>query len=411
VGHERGIIPEAPPDLKPGDRDHFKGLAVIRRHRYEDEDGTHLQDMCRLDSDDPDLRFRPQLPTGEWKAAKKQVPYRLPQLLATPIGDLVVYPEGERDADTMVGLGFVATTHAGGVFKYPKRFNKYFKDRDIVICGDFDREHHKGEENAQQIAAELATVAKRVRVLIAPDGFKDMTEWVERGGGTREAFIKLVEALADFRPEQPKPQDPSELGPPLTIDQALDVFQRWLILPNLTPVYAVLGTVAANLLPGDPVWLGVIGPPSRAKTEILNSILLLPNIAQSATVTLAGLLSGTPKKQRDKTAKGGLLRQLGSFGIIMLKDFGSVLSMRPDAKAEVLGALREIYDGAWTRHLGTDGGQTLAWEGKIGLLFGATGVIDAHYSVLYPTHNALRASVRSRKTTKNLHCCSMAVGS
>jgi hypothetical protein len=132
------------------------------------------------------------------------------------------------------------------------------------------------------------------------------------------------------------------------------------------------------------VWLGVVGPPSSAKTEILNSILMLPNVAQAATLTPAGLLSGTPKKQRDIKggARGGLLRQIGEFGIIVCKDFGSVLSMRPDAKAEALAALRELYDGRWTRILGTDGGRSLSWKGKIGLLFGATGVIDSHYSVI-----------------------------
>jgi hypothetical protein len=178
--------------------------------------------------------------------------------------------------------------------------------------------------------------------------------------------------------EQPTLQQYS----PCAIEETLAVFKQWLILPNLTPVYAVLGTVAANLLPGDPVWLGIIGPPSSAKTEILNSTSLLPHVVQAATLSIAGLLSGTPKKQYDKGAKGGLLRQIGDFGIITLKDFGSILSMRPDAKAELLAALREIYDGTWTRHLGTDGGRTLAWRGKVGLLFGATSVIDMHYGVI-----------------------------
>jgi hypothetical protein len=166
------------------------------------------------------------------------------------------------------------------------------------------------------------------------------------------------------------------------LDEVLKVFDRWLALPDHTPVLAVLGTVAANLLPGDPVWLGVIAPPSSAKTEILNSVSSLPYVVQAATLTPAGLLSGTPKKQQHAAAKGGLLRQIGDFGIISLKDFGSILSMRPDAKAEVLAALRELFDGAWTRHLGTDGGRTLSWKGKVGLVFGATGVIDMHYSVI-----------------------------
>lgn len=169
---------------------------------------------------------------------------------------------------------------------------------------------------------------------------------------------------------------------PWPLEQTLEVFDRWLVLRDRVPIYAVLGTIAANLLPGDPVWLGLVAPPSSAKTEILNSIALLPYVYQAATLTPAALLSGIPKKQHHKTAVGGLLRQIGEFGIISLKDFGSVLSMRPDAKAEVLAALRELYDGAWTRHLGTEGGRTLSWKGKVGLVFGCTGVIDSHYSVI-----------------------------
>jgi hypothetical protein len=57
----------------------------------------------------------------------------------------------------------------------------------------------------------------------------------------------------------------------------------------------VLGAVAANLLPGDPVWLGIIGPPSSAKTEILNSTSMLANIVSAATLTLPGLLYRVPE--------------------------------------------------------------------------------------------------------------------
>ena len=55
--------------------------------------------------------------------------------------------------------------------------------------------------------------------------------------------------------------------------------------------------------------------------------------------------------------------------------------MRPDAKAEILGVLREIYDGHYVRRLGTDGGRELEWKGKLGLIFGCTKVIDTQYSV------------------------------
>jgi DeoR-like helix-turn-helix domain len=170
--------------------------------------------------------------------------------------------------------------------------------------------------------------------------------------------------------------------PALDIDAALDVFNHWLILKDATPVLAALGCVAANYLPGDPVWLGLVAPPSSAKTEILNSISLLPDVVPIATLTVGALLSGTPRKDREQGAKGGLLRQIGEFGIASLKDFGSVLSMHTETRAEVLAALREIYDGAWTRHLGTSGGRTLHWEGKLGLVFGSTPIIDSYHAVI-----------------------------
>jgi len=214
-------------------------------------------------------------------------------------------------------------------------------------------------------------------------------------GTTSSATSPPSGALGGSTPPPPPPPPPAATptaapggapgGPaptPSAIDNALEVFKRWLMLKDYTPVLTVLGTVAANRLPGDPVWLGLIAPPSSAKTEILNALSGLSYVQRVGTLTPAGLLSGTPRQQQAQGAQGGLLRQIGQFGIIVCKDFGSILDMRPDTKAEVLAALREIYDGHWTRHLGSDGGKVLTWSGKVGLLFGVTGVIDAHYGVI-----------------------------
>jgi hypothetical protein len=201
--------------------------------------------------------------------------------------------------------------------------------------------------------------------------------WRER----RDEIPRLVDS-AEARFKQQQHDEAKPALAPAAIDEVLETFERWLILPDLTPVLAVLGTIAANYLPGDAVWLAVIAPPSSAKTEILNATAGLPHVVRAATLTPAGLLSGTPKKQQAKGAKGGLLQQIGDFGILVFKDFGSILSMHTETKAETLAALREVYDGSWTRHLGSDGGRTLHWQGKVGLITAATGVIDSHYAVI-----------------------------
>ena len=166
------------------------------------------------------------------------------------------------------------------------------------------------------------------------------------------------------------------------IDDTRAVFRQWLHLPDTGALDIVLGSVAANRIAGDPVWLLLVGPPGGGKSEILNAISELADAHPAGTLTEASLLSGTPKRDHVDAAKGGLLRSIGKYGIIIAKDFGSVLSMNRDARAQLLAALREVYDGSWTRHVGTDGGRTLAWKGKVGLVGGVTPTIDRHHSVM-----------------------------
>jgi len=168
----------------------------------------------------------------------------------------------------------------------------------------------------------------------------------------------------------------------VTLEEARAVFRRWLHLPDTGALDFVLGVVAANRLDGDPVWGLLIAPPGGGKTEILNAVYGLEDTHPTGTLTEASLLSGTPKKETPANAKGGLLREIGDRGIIVCKDFGSVLSMNRDARSAVLAALREVYDGAWTRHVGTDGGRTLSWAGRVGLLGGCTPTIDRHHAVM-----------------------------
>jgi len=166
------------------------------------------------------------------------------------------------------------------------------------------------------------------------------------------------------------------------VETAVSVFQSWLHLPDPAPLLAAVGAVAANRLEADPVWLVLVGPPGGGKSEVLGALNGLADVYPTATLTEAALLSGTPKKERDNGAKGGLLREIGDFGIVLCKDFGSVLNMNRDTRAAVLAALREVYDGSWTRHVGTDGGLTLHWRGKVGLVAGCTPTIDRHHAVM-----------------------------
>ncbi len=169
---------------------------------------------------------------------------------------------------------------------------------------------------------------------------------------------------------------------PLTLAQVIEKFRHYLYLEDTGLLEVYLGSIAANLMDGDPVWLMIVGASGGGKTEPLNAAIRLPFVHLAATVTESSLLSGTPKKDKAKTAKGGLLREIGPFGLLLLKDFTSMLSQRRDTSAAVLSAFRELYDGSWTRHVGSDGGTQLHWAGKLAVIAGCTDVIDSHHAII-----------------------------
>jgi putative DNA primase/helicase len=97
------------------------------------------------------------------KPAGPKIPYRLPHLIAAPASTTIYICEGEKDADALAQLGFVATTASEGAgAPWDKALTPHFRDRDVVVLSDADT---AGRKHAQKVARALDGVAKSVRVL------------------------------------------------------------------------------------------------------------------------------------------------------------------------------------------------------------------------------------------------------
>lgn len=170
---------------------------------------------------------------------------------------------------------------------------------------------------------------------------------------------------------------------PLSLADAERVFTRWLGEEyDLDALRVVIATAAAERLDGDPLWLLLVSGSGNAKTETVQA---LDGIGATITSTISGpgaLLSGTARRERARDATGGLLPKIGTRGVLVVKDVTSILSMNRDARAEVLAAVREIYDGRWSRNLGSDGGQTLEWSGRLALVGAVTTAWDSAHAVI-----------------------------
>jgi hypothetical protein len=151
---------------------------------------------------------------------------------------------------------------------------------------------------------------------------------------------------------------------------------------DIDAIDAVLAAAAVDRLDGDPLWLQIVGGPGDGKTETVAPLMGCGAIVVSTISSVGALLSGTAKREKAKDATGGLLRQRGEHGVIVIKDMTSVLSLPPIVRAEILAAFREIYDGRWVRYVGTDGGRVLEWSGRISLVSAVTTAWDrAHGAV------------------------------
>lgn len=159
-----------------------------------------------------------------------------------------------------------------------------------------------------------------------------------------------------------------------------DAFSCWLELPAADQgpphesVDVALATVVANRMDGDPLWVFLVAPPSGGKTEVIRSLEDVPDVYPLSSLTAQTFASGFERKGTETS----LLPKIDGKTVTM-KDFGTVLTMYREKKAEILAQLREIYDGGFTKEFGN--GKTFRWAGKVGLLAGVTPIIDREYAL------------------------------
>ena len=202
---------------------------------------------------------------------------------------------------------------------------------------------------------------------------------------TRARITEKVPAVTDPIAPSPIGKGPivAEPAASVTLAEAHRVFQSWLGDEYDTDALdAMLAATAVERLDGDPLWLLIISGSGNAKTETVQALNGIGAHVVSTISSEGALLSATAKRDRTKDATGGLLREIGDRGVLVIKDVTSILSMNRDQRASVLGALREVHDGSWVRKAGTDGGRSLPWAGRIAVVGAVTTAWDQAHAVI-----------------------------
>lgn len=163
---------------------------LAKTYDYTDANGVLIFQVCRLEP--KDFRQRRKV-DGQWVWDLKgveRVIYNLHKVIAA---DMVFLCEGEKDADTLSGMGFVATTNCGGAKKWEAQYTAFFHGKEIVIFPDNDP---AGQEHLELLKKTLSRVVKSMRIVQMPEGVKDVSDFVPTfptPEDAREELLRMCE--------------------------------------------------------------------------------------------------------------------------------------------------------------------------------------------------------------------------
>ena len=161
-----------------------------------------------------------------WQAQKPaqyvSVPYvgSLNPLDEDLISDALLWPEGEKDIDTLSRLGVPAFTFGGTGDGLPVEVASYLKGRRVIILSDNDDGGRAHAEKKAALARDAA--AATVRVIhfseLPPKG--DVSDFIESGGTVEQLYARI-----DAAPEWKPPIDPEQAirSPALIMQRACDL--------------------------------------------------------------------------------------------------------------------------------------------------------------------------------------------
>jgi 5S rRNA maturation endonuclease (ribonuclease M5) len=160
--------------------------AVIERiYSYTDENGKELFQAVRYK---PKTFRQRHNHAGQWVynlEGIRRVLYRLPEVLKS---ERVWIVEGEKDAENLRELGYVATCNPMGAGKWLDSYTEVLKDKEVVLCGDNDK---PGQDHMEKVFESICGKVKNVRRINLSGDYKDASDYIAAFPSPAEAKLAL----------------------------------------------------------------------------------------------------------------------------------------------------------------------------------------------------------------------------
>lgn len=235
----------------------------VCHYDYQDESGEPLFRVIRFEP----KTFEQHRYTGNGNyvpgmSGITRVLYRLPSVIAA---ETVICVEGEKDADNLAELGFVATTSCGGAKGWLPAYADFLTGKHVVIIPDRDA---PGKEYSDSIIKSCESKVLSIKVVQVPDPHKDISDYIESFEFPFEAYEpiqKLIERSAHALK-------------PLPVYSIREMEQRYIDSLNVDESRSFdlgrfapsLGGAVRKLLPGELICL--MGGTGVGKTAIMQTM-------------------------------------------------------------------------------------------------------------------------------------------
>lgn len=220
-------------------------LELVKTYDYNDENGKLLFQKLRYVDGYGKKTFRQRKPDGRggWEYSLGDTPKILYNLASVIKGVQEGYPiwvvEGEKDADTLIKLGIIATTMPGGAGKWLDIHTQALAGADVEIIADNDK---PGIEHAQKVLQELSKAGCTVNTWVSSKA-KDVTEHLGMGG-TLDDFVPLADAVV------PPEEVPEEVPSVSIFTEAKTKLEALLVRTDLSPQQILIKAQDIALLAG-----------------------------------------------------------------------------------------------------------------------------------------------------------------
>lgn len=161
----------------------------------------------------------------------------------------------------------------------------------------------------------------------------------------------------------------------ITFQDAKRVFLKWIHFSDSSVLDIIFGAYAAHWLPGERVWLLIVGQSGGAKTEVIRALESIPDTYSTSNLTGKSMISGS---RGDSDQDPSLLPKLDGK-VLAIKDFTNVLALPASERRAILGILRDTYDGYSAKDFGHVGHVHI--RSRFGLIAGVTPAIDKYADV------------------------------